>query len=107
MHFAIWIALFVVVYLLIAFNIGQNKEDKQQTKLDRMKSDYFYYNRYIKHSVTLERLEELMPVIEEHFFNKHFEREQKNKELQQYYSFLLRAMSEKRKEFNGIQEVIA
>jgi len=105
-HLAIWIALFVVAYFLVAFNVGKKKEDKEQVRLNRMKRDYFE----LKHGIEIccnENTLMLFEVSMDQFFERYHVSGKKNKELLQYYTFLLRASSEKRNEFNGIQEVTA
>jgi hypothetical protein len=87
-------------------NLGKKKETYQEVILERMKADYFRLNNRIK-LCTSEKQLKLFEGVIDIFFNNHFQSGGKNKELQQYYAFLLRAISEKKAELNAIQEITA
>jgi hypothetical protein len=100
-HFAALTFFIVGVYFLIA--LWPKPPKPVLMPLDREKTEYFFLKNKIKNCRNEKDLNWCESLIDV-FFDKHYN-SCDNKELQQYYTFLLRAISEKREEINSIDQV--
>lgn len=109
MHVAIVTALIIAFLFLIGFKFSDillSRKSESEIMLRRMKSDYHLIKRCIDECKSEKQLSDITAKMDA-FFDKYHKSNQRNKELQMYYTFLLRVISKKKKQFNGIKEISA
>ena len=82
------------------------KKDTLNLASHNMKVDYIATKNIIKACCCEKQLHAAMAIADS-FFIRHHKSDSNNKELQMYYAFLLRAISEKREQINEIDRVTA
>jgi hypothetical protein len=79
---------------------------KLEKPVDQAKVDYHVIKYMISECHTLRQVRKMEQAIDE-FFTRHHRSDKDNKDLIMYYTFLLRAISEKKSQINAIEEITA